>query len=312
MHAHRLSLARISALASVAIATVLLAGCSAAAPTTLPVVPEKPVVHAGVVTSAHVTVLANQQFGSADGKPLLLDVCLPAATSPVNARPAIIAVHGGSWAAGDKSSTAWRGVCEWLAENGYVGASVDYRLSPASVFPAAIDDLGTAVRWLRAPVQAKRFAIDPTLIGAYGGSAGGNLVSLLGTRGTGPLDRGSRVAAVVELSGPENLTRQGAEQTLFYPFELRYLGCSSFRNCPQAKLASPVFQVNRTDPPFFVAQSTKERIPLSQSDEFVAALRAAGVETTYVTRPGNLHSVAMLDGVLRERILAFLRVTLTH
>ena len=312
MHAHRFPFARISALASVAIAAALLTGCSAATPTTLPLVPPKPVAHAGVVTTAHVTVLADQQYGTADGKPLLLDICLPAAASPVKSRPAIVAVHGGSWAAGDKSDGAWRGICEWLADNGYVGASVDYRLSPASVFPAAIDDVSTAVRWLRAPAHTKRFAIDPTLIGAYGGSAGGNLVSLLGTRGTGPLDQGSRVAAVVELSGPENLTRQGVEQTLFYPFELRYLGCTTWSDCPQAKLASPVFQVNRSDPPFFVAQSTNERIPLSQADEFVAALRAAGVKTTYVTRPGNLHSVAMLDGALRERILAFFRATLVH
>ncbi|MFF3601899.1 alpha/beta hydrolase, partial [Kitasatospora indigofera] len=121
--------------------------------------------------------------------------------------PAVVSIHGGSWARGDKANDDWRNVCGWLASEGFVAYSLNYRLVPEALFPAAIDDVALAVEWMRTPANASRFGIDPARIGAFGGSAGGNLAALLGTRGTGPLDEGSRVAAVAELSAPIDLRR---------------------------------------------------------------------------------------------------------
>ena len=244
---------------------------------------EKPVVRAEVATTASVHVFDNVRFGEADGEPLQLDLCVPvgAVTPSVARRPAVILVHGGSWTHGDKSE--WLGICRWMASDGFVAASIGYRLAPAHVFPAAIDDLETAVRWLRGPAQVAAYAINPVRIGAFGGSAGGNLVPLLGVSGTGPVNQGDRVDAVAELSGPIDLTANGLEQADFYPYELSYLGCASYAQCPQAIAASPIFHVASSDPPFFVAQSTNERIPLVQSQRFVDALRKAGVPTEFMT-----------------------------
>ena len=100
-------------------------------------------------------------------------------------RAAIVVVHGGSWRRGDKANLNWRAVCQWLATAGYVTVSINYRLAPAWSFPAQLDDVQDAVRWLRDPAVVDRYNIDPDRIGAFGGSAGGNLVSLLGTVGTG-------------------------------------------------------------------------------------------------------------------------------
>ena len=255
-------------------------------------------------------VLENVRYGTADGRALLLDLCLPprSITPTVTRWPAVVLVHGGSWAKGDKSE--WLGICRWMASDGFVAATIDYRLAPAHPFPAGIDDLETAVRWLKVPAHDIRYAIDPRRVGAWGGSAGGNLVSLLGVSGTGSLDRGDRVRAVAELSGPINLTGTGLEQRTFYPFELRYLGCASYTRCPQAAAASPIFHVAASDPPFFVAQSTNERIPLVQSQAFVAALRKAGVPVTFVTRAGDRHSVALLDPRIKKEIVDFFKRTL--
>jgi acetyl esterase/lipase len=282
---------------------LLMMGCSPASAAHAMAEPDKRSSRVEV-TSLGVRVLENVQFGEASGEPLLLDLCLPehSATAP---RPAVILVHGGSWTHGDKSQ--WLGICQWLASDGFVAASIGYRLAPAHVFPAGLDDLRTAVRWLKDPAQVAKYAIEPSRIGAFGGSAGGNLVSLLGVTGTGSTDSGDRVAAVVELSAPIDLTRNGPEQKSFYPYELSYLGCTSYADCPQAVAASPIFHVASGDPPFFVAQSTHERIPLVQSERFVDALRAGGVPTTFETRPGDRHSIAILDAALRERILDFLR-----
>jgi acetyl esterase len=276
-----------------------------------------------LATYPDIPVVGNVQYGVAsDGTALMLDVCLPATevdtddTTTANddaialkPRAAIVSVHGGSWARGDKSNVNWRSVCQWLASEGYVAVSVNYRLAPASIFPSAITDIRKAVRWLRDADVVEKYSINPDLIGAFGGSAGGNLVSLLGTEGTGDLDRGSRVAAVAELSGPTDLTENGRKLgTLSADFEqvqLQYLGCGTLDDCPRALTASPLYDVDDTDPPFFVGHSLDERIPIEQSEAFVEELRGAGIDTTFVTVDGTLHSIAMLNAEMRDRVADF-------
>jgi acetyl esterase len=256
----------------------------------------------------NVKSVSNLSYGTAAEQKL--DVCLPADTAGAP-RPAIIGVHGGSWKGGDKANQSWIGICRWLASEGFVTASVNYRLVPAARFPAQLDDVRAAVRWLREPAQLERFGIDPNRIGAIGGSAGGNLVALLGTEGSGPWDTGSRVAAVAELSGPADLTTAGVATADFQAVQLTYLGCASYASCAAARAASPVYQVDATDPPFFIAHSLNEYIPLQQSQELAAALRSHGVDTTFVTKPGTLHAVAMLDDELRAEIAAFFHARLS-
>lgn len=227
---------------------------------------------------------------------------LPAAEPP--RRAAILVVHGGSWRRGDKADVAWRSLCQWLASNGYVAFSANYRLAPAAIFPAAIDDIRSAVEWLRDDLQVERFHLDPQRIGAFGGSAGGNLVSLLGTSGSGDLTSGTRVAAVAELSAPIDLTGLAVTDD-FAPVQLSYLGCETAEECPAAVAASPFYTIDASDPPFFVAHSTDEMIPLAQAEIFVAGLRAAGVPVDFVTVEGTRHATAMVDAELKRRILAF-------
>jgi acetyl esterase/lipase len=282
-------------------------------PTVAPVNPE-------LATQPDIEVVTGIPYGS---EPLQqLDACLPpqeelaqgaAQAEPAGPelqepapplRAAIVVVHGGSWARGDKADVAWRSVCQWLASAGYVALGVNYRLAPADVFPAAIEDVQSAVAWLREPAQVVRFHIDPERIGAFGGSAGGNLVALLGTRGDGPHGAGSRVAAVADLSGPADLTGLAVTDD-FVPVQLAYLGCESEDACPVAVDASPFYAIDASDPPFFVAHSTAEKIPLAQAEMLVAGLRAAGVSVEFVTVEGTLHSIAMLDAALKQRIVEF-------
>lgn len=301
-----------AALAAALLGVLLLGGC---APTGAEVSSEID----GAVRSSNpelatdptVPTTVDIPYTSADGQSQFLDACTPpdfdALTEP--ARPAIVVVHGGSWTRGSKNDIAWRAVCQWLAKSGYPTFAVDYRLAPANPYPAAIDDLASAVTWLREPTQLARFGIDPARIGAFGGSAGGNLAALLGTRGTGALDRGTRVAAVVELSAPVDLSGVAVTQD-FAPVQLAYLGCRAGSDCPAAAAASADTWVDASDPPFFVAHSTEEMIPLEQARLFVRALRDAGVDTTFVTVSGRLHSIAMLDAGLKQRILDFYARTL--
>ena len=285
-----------------------------------------------------IRVEADLEYGTReDGTLLTLDVCRPAApaapaaagrgrlgsstaaaaTDVDVALPAVVSIHGGSWTRGDKANTDWRNVCMWLASEGFVAASVNYRLVPNALFPSAIDDVALAVEWLRAPEQVEAFDIDPARIGAFGGSAGGNLAALLGTRGDGPVDAGSRVAAVAELSGPVGL---GAAELAADDASLwlrgiigDYLGCeagASDENCPQAADASPATHADVSDPPLFIGHAESEVVPLGQSQRFATSLAAAGVPVELAIVPGGEHSIGILDETLRARVAAFLHAHL--
>jgi len=301
------------ALAGIAL---LLAGCTPAGSAAERVEPATNPVYPEVRTYPDIPVIADLPYGDIDGQQL--DVCLPDepddGTDDEAARPAIIVIHGGSWQRGDKSNINWRSVCQWFASEGFVSVSVNYRLAPVTTFPAQLQDMQTVVRWLRDPAQISNYDIDPDRIGAFGGSAGGNLAALLGTAGSGSWTEDARVAAVADFSGPVDLrtaipTVDSYSQD-FGTVVLEYLGCTDFDDCPASAQASPVTLVDESDPPFFVAHSTEEFIPLSQSESLVATLRGNGIPTTFVTVEGTLHSIAMLDDDMRDRVLAFFRYAL--
>ena len=275
-------------------------------------------VYPQLSTSPDVPVIEDIPYADNGGEVQYLDACFPgdAAMDDPAAQPraAIVVVHGGSWRRGDKANLNWRAVCQWLATAGYVTVSINYRLAPTWSFPAQLDDVQDAVRWLRDPAIVERYNIDPGRIGAFGGSAGGNLVSLLGTVGTGGRDDLARVASVVDLSGPADLTgpiaTTGGNDVDFAAVQLEFLGCTSWDDCPTAATASPGTYADATDPPFFVAHSIDEYIPLGQSEDFVETLRDAGVDVEFVTVEGTAHSIAMLDEAMQERILNFFARTL--
>lgn len=319
--------------AAVLLATLALVGCAPTGDesefvesTAQPVYPE-------LTTNPDIRVLSDIEYGSVDGEALLLDVCLPPEVEPegsqagsaadataevaaTTTRAAIVAIHGGSWRRGDKADLDWRAVCQWLASEGYVAVSINYRLAPAATFPAQLDDVQAAVAWLRDPAQLATFEIDPARIGVFGASAGGNLAALAGATGSGDLTQGTRVAAVATLSGVSDLRAvilTGPEYTGdFAKAQLEYLGCPSFDGCETATWASPVTQVDPTDPPFFVAHSVDEFIPVAQSDGLVTALRDAGIETTYLTVEGSAHALRMLDDEMMRRVIEFFAATLVQ
>ncbi len=102
-----------------------------------------------------------------------LDLFVPT-TEPNAPWPLIVWVHGGAWLGGSKDNCP----AVKFVRQGYAVASINYRLSQHAIFPAQIQDCQAAVRWLRA--HADEYYIDPNRFGAWGASAGGHLVALLG------------------------------------------------------------------------------------------------------------------------------------
>lgn len=178
--------------------------------------------------------------------------------------------------------------------------------------PASIDDLQLAVEWMREPGNATKYGIDPNRIGAFGGSAGGNLVALLGTSGQGALTTDSRVAAVAELSGPVDLRATGLVNggTGLTRITQNYLGCENINRCAESVDASASSRLDRSDPPVFIGTSSREFIPVSQSTNFAAQLTRLGIRNELVVVPGELHSIGILDAGMRARVAGFLHAEL--
>ena len=88
--------------------------------------------------------------------------------------PAIVWIHGGGWRSGSRELAP--DLSRFFAERGFAMAAIDYRLSRVAVFPAQIEDVRTAIRWLRS--VASSHGIDSSRIGLWGASAGGHLAAL--------------------------------------------------------------------------------------------------------------------------------------
>ena len=125
-------------------------------------------------------------YSKVGDRELLLDAYLPEKGGP---SPAVLVVHGGAWRMGNRKQL--RGYAEALAKTGFVCFAIDYRLAPEHKFPAQIEDCRSAVKWMRA--NAAHYKVDPKKLGAIGYSAGGHLVSLLGTTGEAPTKENGNV-----------------------------------------------------------------------------------------------------------------------
>jgi acetyl esterase/lipase len=248
-------------------------------------------------------------YREVDGVELALDACRPAGSgnAPV---AAIVLVHGGSWITGTRDADYWRQVCEATAEAGFAGFAISYRLAPEYTYPAAVEDVAAAVEWLREPAQVDRFGIDPARVGIIGESAGGHLGALVGVTGEGDWTTGSRVSAVASLAGPMDLTSDALAYVspLQARVALGFLGCDDIEDCPQTVAASPVRQVDPTDPPFLIMHAEDDPIvPVEQSEVMAAELEEAGVEHELIIVPGSEHASAMLiDDALLADLFTFM------
>jgi acetyl esterase/lipase len=239
-------------------------------------------------------------YGMADGLALKMDIYYPEVAN--GAVPAVIYVHGGAWIGGDKREGAGATEIPELISRGYLVAAINYRLAPQYKFPAQIEDVKCAVRFLRA--NAATYGIDPARIGAWGGSAGGHLVALLGVTDTnadfegngGYADQSSRVQAVVDMFGPTDLSAifQGADPQL-----LQLVFGTTNRNSDTVKRASPVTWVSSDDPPFLILHGDKDMlVPPNQSKKLYDRLAAAGVPATLVIVKNAGHGFIPEGGIM--------------
>jgi acetyl esterase/lipase len=284
-------------LAALAIVLPLMAACGTAATAT----PPSPSAAASVPASPHTGVEPGVVYCTNAGVALTMDIYYPAQASAAP-RPAVLYVHGGGWEHGDSSLGGINAtIAQSLNGRGMLVAAVNYRLAPQYLWPAQIVDVKCAVRYLRA--NAQRYGIDPSKIGAWGGSAGGHLVSMLGTAGPNAgfdsgqyLQQSSSVQAVVDMFGPADLTAGGWGPYATSVVE-QVFGVKPGQDSATLAHASPVTYIQANDPPFLIFHGAKDAVvPLTQSQELASRLQGAGLSATLVTVQNAGHGFAPTGG----------------
>lgn len=274
-----------------------------------------------VAKAQGVVLHANQVYATVPvqtgTKDLRLDIYEP--TLAPTPRPLVLWIHGGGWSGGTEDNPP----AQFLAEQGYVVASVQYRLSGEAKWPAQIQDVKGAVRWLRA--NAATFGIDVDRIGAWGSSAGGHLTAFLAATGEvgvvtlggttidlegttgGNLAFSSRIQAAVDWFGPTDFVAMDSfpstiDHDAVNSPESSLLGEDIDTVLMEVASADPRTFVSLDDPPLLIQHGTADpAVPYSQSERLYEMARYAfGLDCRFVPVPDGLHGGPGFDPQLAQ------------
>ena len=270
-----------------------------------------------VPQSPYFTRTADIPYAVVDERELGLDLYMP---NGVGSPPLLVWVHGGRWL-GTTKEFVFTGA---LVEDGFAMASIDFRQADEAPFPAQIHDIKAAIRFLRA--NAETFGYDAARIGIHGRSSGGHLAALVGvTNGHRELegevgdhpDESSDVQAVVSYFGASNLTTILDQSTPFgvtrRAAAMAVLLGGPVEQVPElARLASPVFHVDASDPPLLLLHGDQDpQMPINQAHELHGVYKEHGLPVHFEVVHGAGHGgddffdaerSALVAGFFREHL----------
>ncbi len=269
--------------------------------------PTPPGMNEPIAFSGGVAAQSDLVYASIEGfRPLTLDVYqLPPKAKEIP-RPAILFVHGGGWMTGDSRHLGgfddFPAMLASLAAKGYVVASVNYRLAGEAHFPAAVQDVKSAIRWLRG--HAADYDIDTTRMMVWGAEAGGQIAALVGTScGVATLEPAADakskapmasdcVQGVIDWYGPTDFASWDADagrttESGTATHLSDYLGCELADCAPGVvHAASPLSYIESMSPPFLIQQGAADTlVPPAQSQKMYDALKIQHAQSDLLIYP---------------------------
>jgi acetyl esterase len=248
----------------------------------------------------------NIEFARINDVSLTLDAFVPDGAGPF---PTCILVHGGAFTKGDKQSYI-KPLFEPLGKAGFAWFTINYRLAPQHRWPACAEDVATAIRWVKS--HAAEYKVDVTRIALIGESAGGHLVSYVGTQAQGE----TRVAAVVPFYAPHDLEahvrhRNALGESMTALLGLTELNDDSWKRLREVSASS---FVHKGLPPYLLIHGDKDSIvSYEQSVRFQRQMQASGNQCDLITIPGGGHGMGGWDRLksdYKEQLIAWLQTTL--
>lgn len=236
----------------------------------------------------------------------------------------IVLIYGSAWFSNNAKASAFQSYGKQLLDGGFAVVSINHRASTEAKFPAQINDVKAAIRYVRG--NAAKYGFDTSFVGITGFSSGGHLSSLAGTTngvktkkfGKVKIDiegslgaytkESSRIDAVVDFFGPIDVSRMERCETYKDDKspEAVLLGCSPSKNPDLSKSLSPMSYIDKNDPKFLVIHGDADPVvPYCQSEFFAKALKDKGVLEDFITVPGGNHGPVTFNDYTFQRMVNF-------
>ncbi len=244
--------------------------------------------------------------------------------------PVVVCIYGSAWFSNNsKAATFYDGLGQRLLKKGFAVISINHRSSSDAVFPAQIQDVKAAIRFIRANSAA--FSLDSNFICVTGWSSGGHLSTLTGTTNNiqketingldvdieGALGKftaaGSKVNAVVDWFGPTDfLIMDSCGSAMKHDAvnspESLLIGGAIQENKNKVALADPISYVDKNDPPFLIFHGDKDPlVPHCESEKLFEKLQQAGVPSKLVMVPGGEHGPGVMIEKYYDKMISFLK-----
>lgn len=236
----------------------------------------------------------------------------------------IVLIYGSAWFSNNAKASAFQSYGKQLLDGGFAVVSINHRASTEAKYPAQINDVKAAVRYVRG--NAAKYGFDTSFVGITGFSSGGHLSSLAGTTngvktkkfGKVKIDiegslgaytkESSRVDAVVDFFGPIDVSRMERCETYKDDKspEAVLLGCSPSKNPDLSKSLSPMSYIDKNDPKFLVIHGDADPVvPYCQSMFFAKALSDKGVLEDFIIVPNGNHGPVTFNDYTFQRMVNF-------
>jgi acetyl esterase/lipase len=247
-----------------------------------------------------VTTYKNIVYASYGSRDMHVDIYKP--NSQSKPAPCIILIHGGGWSSGNKNMEAPMAI--YLAERGFVTATVEYRLSPEAKYPAGVTDIKTSIRWLKK--SSTKFGINASKIGIAGTSAGGQLASLIATTGKSDLfvdktfypEYSCEVQTLVNIDGVlaflHPLSSEGIDKPGKPSAATRWFGSNKKESKHLWKEASALNYIDKNTPPTLFINSQHPRFHAGR-DDMIKIMDSLSIYSEVHEIPATPHPFWLFD-----------------